>query len=582
MNLEESNEYFQFQQNKNKKKKIILFFIIFLIFLILFLVISIVILKKKDASSNKLFLNGNKINWSTSLFLEQDGQTYVSAKIMSNFIGGEYIKGEYKAFTQDKDKCYIQTPYEIISIKADSKYVKKYLQNKNFSETSESSNNNLNSQNVNNYIVNSENDTMELFELESNVIYLNDTVYVPIENIEEVFNIDYSVKENSVYIYTLDYLFNYARSFVGSKNIPIISNTYENIKALLDDKVVVANKNKKYGVIDLKTGEIVISYQYSKIIYKQNSKEFFIYTDNSVGLLGSDTTTLIIEPTKYDSISIFDELNKLYLAEKSGKFGILDVEGNEIIPINFDVIGTKAIANYEKFEIPESETPNLIQSKVISVSKDGKIGLYNIKGERLLNVNYESLGYIATSDDEVNEIKSTLVIPKKIGVEGLIVKNNNLYGIYDLNLEDFVIPISLEKIYSKLDNNELNYFMLSGDEEIEISTYIKENGLDYIERIDEESELPNEGDIEENPDEGNIEENPDEGNIEENPDEGNMEENPDEGNMEENPDEGNMEENPDEGNMEDNPDEGNIDENFDEVAVSEEDFQEDTGEQFDE
>lgn len=483
MNLEESNEYFQFQESKSKKKKIILFFIILLILAVVALVISIVVLKKKDSNTSKLFINGNKANWSSTLFLSKDDNTYVSCKDMADIIGGEYLKGEYKAFTQDKDKGYIQTKYEVITFSSGSKYVKKYLQNElDLEDVSDI--NEINTE-ESAYIVNSKNDTMELYELSSEIIFENDLIYIPIEDMEKVFNVDFSNNGNSIYIYTLDYLYQYAINFVSARGITNISNTYENVRALVEDMVIVANDNEKYGVISLKTGEQVLSYQYSKIIYIQNASEFFVYTKNSVGLLDNNGDT-IISPTKYDELTVFDEINKLYLAKKNSSYGLLNVDGDIVIPVSFKSIGVKSLSDYEEFEIPDSETPNLLASKFIVVADDKSYGLYNLKGEKLLRTNYSFFGYLATSQDKDFDIQSTLLIPKKIGINGLIIKQNKLYGIYDLDSKEIVIPCSLNKIYCRTESGESDYYMLLGEEEISIKEYFIENLIEPYEENDED------------------------------------------------------------------------------------------------
>ena len=487
MNLEESNEFIAFEQKKNKKKKIILFLILLLIISVILLIVFWVFLVGKQSKEAKLYFNGKKVQWPSGMFFTQNETTYVSVKDMVGFINGQYNKGEYKTYTQDKNYGYIQTKYEVISFNVGSLYVKKYIINDTPEQENISDTQVVEEENP--IIVESENNAMELFELSSETILENDKIYIPMDDINRIFNVRCVVKENEINLYNLEYLYNYALSSLTSYNVTAISNSYENIRALSQNMVIVANKNDKYGVINLDSGETVLSYQYKKILYLQSTNEFFVYTDDSVGLLDANGET-VIAPTKYDSLTVFDAINRLYLSEKNGKYGIVNDRGKEIVSTSFRAVGTKALVDIDEYELPDSETPNLLNSKYIIVADESYVGLFDIKGKRILKATYDDFGYVATDADKKKEIRSTLLIPKSIGVNGVIIKQSGYYGICDLDKGEILIPCSLSKIYCKTKNGETTYYMEIGDETLDIKQYLKENDLDSddVENDDENNE----------------------------------------------------------------------------------------------
>lgn len=502
MNLEESNEFIAFERKKSKKKKIILFLIISLIATAVLLIVFLMFLANKQSQEAKLYFNGKKVQLPAGMFFVKDEITYVSAKDMEAFVNGQYNKGEYKTFTQDPNYGYIQTKYEVVSFNVGSRYIKKYIINNEEKDPRISA---PQTQEENPITVESENNSMEVLEISSEVILENEKIYIPMEDINRIFNVQCTIKDTEIKIYNLDYLFAYAQKIIGNYNVTEISGTYENLRALAQDMVVVKNKNDKCGVISLSTGESVLSFQYTKILYLQSTNEFFVYTDDSVGLLDSKGKT-IIAPKKYESLSVFDEINKLYLAGKGGKYGIVNNKGDEIISTSFKSIGTNSIVDLEEYEMPETETPNLLDSKYIIVTDQSYVGLFDKKGKRILRAVYDDFGYIASESDKKKEIRSTLLIPKSVGVNGVIIKQGGYYGICDLDKAEIIIPCSLTKIYCKTKNGETTYYMEMGDEVIDIKQYLKENDL-YSDETDEEEEEKDNKDNKDN--EYNEEENED-------------------------------------------------------------------------
>lgn len=484
MNLEESNEFAKHQKTKNKKRNVILALIIICLVAVIFLVVIISVLKAKDSKTPKLFLNGEKEKLSKTFFITQDEINYVSVKELAAITGYSYIQGEYKTFAKDNNYCYLKSKYEVISFNVDNNKIKKYLINNEKEETKDSK--------KTGFFVKSENDSMEIFELSNNVIAINDNIYMPMENLEKIFNILIKIDGNSTYIYDISYLYERAGKIIAQLKYPAMSGMFENVRAISDGMIVAKNADGNYGVIS-DNGEKILDFIYKDIQYIQNTEEFFVYTEeDTVGLLDKDGIQ-IINPTVYDTLTVFDETNKLYLAGKDGKYGILQVskkneehQVKEIVTVAFDKIGIKSIELFKKYKIKETETPNLLEEKFIVVVEDGKFGLYDLEGNRIIRSIYTSFGFVPNEKDKKRGYDSVLVIPKEYGIHGLIIERDGLYGIFDLEILELVIPCSLTKIYTKTESGDFSYCMQVGEELFDVKEFFADYENGVVEEIVEE------------------------------------------------------------------------------------------------
>ena len=213
--------------------------------------------------------------------------------------------------------------------------------------------------------------------------------------------------------------------------------------------------------------------------------------DNTIGLLDRNGKT-IIKPMEYDEISILDEVKQLYLVKKDGKYGVLNRNGDIIVHVDYDRIGLK---NIEKFgnNIENIRNTNLLFDECIIVGADSKYGMFDISGRELLRTNYETFGYTTTSADTAGEA-SVLVIPEKTGIKGIVVCYDGLYGIYDVNVKNLIIPCACSRIYSITKAGTTTYYMEFNGEQMELNNYLvtynlKSDGILATPTITETSDI---------------------------------------------------------------------------------------------
>ena len=480
MNLEESNQIFKENKRKNAKKKSIIVGIILCIIIIALCLGIIFILQQKEATRFRFMVDGIETQMSENFItVDENGNKYVNLKLLAGYTGYKYTKGDYIEVNEDINSCYIKNNYEVVSFTVGQDYFSKYAQNE-FVNTSVEENEITNQ---NNYIVKSKHNEKEVFKTDLPAILLNEEIYVPLEKVDLICNASISVEEKGIEIYSLDYLVSYAQQLAANYGYKSLSSTYENIKTIPNNMIVVGD-GSNYGVINFSDGKEILGLKYDDLKYIQNENKFYIYVDSKVGLIDANGKT-IISPKEYDSIETFDVDKNLYLVKEDGKYGLLNLQGNPILHTDYEQIG---ISNIRDFNLKKLANENLWFDSIIAIKRGSLYGLYNVDTkEEILEINYDSFGYKTQSTDTLGE-ESVLLIPKETGVEGIVIVLDGKYGIYDINEEKEVIPCACDRIYSISNNGVTTYYMEFGGHQLEMREYFEGHDLVSVELDEEEDE----------------------------------------------------------------------------------------------
>ncbi len=386
MNLEESNSFVERMEKNNKNKKTVLTVLIICAILIAILVGLIVYMKYQDSLKQKVFVNNKQVDFSEDFLKEQGTINYINIRELSNMLGYSYQKGEYKNYTEDVNSCYLRTPYEVVSMIAGENTVTKYILNEkveSIDEAKEDENtvsselivtNEAGEQTLN-IVVNSEHEAQETVYIDEPIKSIGGELYMPYSEVPRMFNVSLDVSEaNRVRIYSLESLAVSAAQYAQKAGYSEVSNIYENLTAIADGMIVVGD-GRNFGVVDVETGKELISLKYEKIVYMQNTSEFLVTAEGSVGIVSKEGNT-IIKPTEYENITILDEINKLYMVEKDKKFGVLNGDGDTVVYCEYDSIG---VENGEDFRKEGIRNFNLLFDEFIPVNVGGKTGLVDNK-----------------------------------------------------------------------------------------------------------------------------------------------------------------------------------------------------------
>ena len=116
-----------------------------------------------------------------------------------------------------------------------------------------------------------------------------------------------------------------------------------------------------------------------------------------------------------------------------------------------------------------------------------KYGLYNLDGELSLPVSYDSLGYKVVEDKKASTRENNvLLIPSSVGINGIVVCLDGLYGIFDVNKEELILPCAYTKIYSITKSGVTTYYAEFNGQQLDLAEYLKENNLVSVEEDENE------------------------------------------------------------------------------------------------
>lgn len=474
MNLEESNNIYQKNKQNNAKKQTILGGIVICVIIMVLCIIGIMFLNSQENNKFKAFVNGQRIEFNPNFIVEEEnGQKYLNIKLLADYTGYKYTQGDYIEVNEDKNSCYLENDYEIVTFKADENTFSKYVKN-NYSIESTSQEQEIeeNEEQQTKYVVKSEDGTKENFTIETPIKLINDQLYIPINIVHLACNATVSLTDIQIQINSIDYLVQYGQNVAAQQGYTTISSTYENLRAISNNMLILGNDNE-YGVMSLIDGKLILSVRYDDIIYVQNENKFYVYIDSKVGIVDAEGNT-IISPTEYNSIETFDLDKNLYLVQKDGKYGILNSSGELILHTEFDAIG---IDDIDKFNLDELENENLWFDTIIAVKKGEKYGLYDIeKGNLLTEYIYDGFGYQTTLSDKAGE-ESLLIVPPETGIKGIVVNIGGAYGIYNIDDPDKGIPSSCTRIYCVTNNGVSTYYMEFNEMQLEMSEYFKSHDM---------------------------------------------------------------------------------------------------------
>ncbi len=250
--------------------------------------------------------------------------------------------------------------------------------------------------------------------------------------------------------------------------VNIVKNSGEKVE-IKNYSYYTAYENGKFGVIN-NDGETVIEPSYDEMIaIPNNSKPIFICTYDVDDENGTYKTKAINEKneeilTGYDEIEAIDNLDSkqnfwyednVLRVSKNGKYGIINFEGQEVLPCEYDEITAL-----------KGVTSNFI------VKKDDNVGLVNEKGQTIINTEYKNIltleeGYkseyiVIDANNKYGLISTTgtiLIEPKYKGIKYLgssnlfAVKKDKTWQLMDTEENKIIIDDEYEDIVEAKSDN---------------------------------------------------------------------------------------------------------------------------------
>lgn len=441
-----NGENLGYNEKKENKKvpKIILASIILVFIVIIAIICTIVFIQ---SSSLKIYIDGQTVSIKEGIIEidEISGKVYVDIKGIAEYLNYSSHNGEYKVYSEDTNKCWVECKEETASFFLNSNKISKVAPNTN-----------------NDY---------EEFTIEEPVISKNGKLYATPEGIKIGFNstFNYNKETNTIEIQTLPYLVNLYGNSLKTAGFQGVNESFKNKKAILYNLFVVKKNNNLYGVMK-SSGEEIISSKYKSIEFNENGKEFYVTNNsNKVGIVTNTGDTKI--DLIYDAINMIDKQSGLYIVKSGDKYGVLDNTGNIVIHLEYERIGLDT----SKFPSNDINNKYLLYETLIPVYQNKKWGFFNTKGEIIIPVEFDQVGCTkgASNGSKVNNV---LIIPSykmivlgKLGEDGRTVQ----YGVYN-NIGERLIPIALKTVYSITNAGVDTYYMEYLDKTLNVEEYVKE------------------------------------------------------------------------------------------------------------
>ena len=448
---------------KNSKKvsgaKIGFIVVIILIILLIIAAAVIWIYSQQLASTQfKFNLDGRRQSeYSSNLFLFQDNKIYIYIRDIAPLLGYNVFNGGYGEYTEDRTKCYVNNSREVVSFETNSSKIYKYN------------------------VTNSGNGESQTFNVDAPILSSGTNLYITSDGLVRAFNVrfDYNTENNEVSIFSLSYLANYYSNQITNSAVTTSTSNlsesvvYNNQKALLYNMIIIRDSTTNlYGVASLADPtNTIIGTRYSSIEFMEGSNDFIVRTsENKMGIIGNDGITKV--RLEYDNIVELDKNLGLYLVTSNNRQGVVNSNGKIIVYQDYDQIGLPNTIN-------DTNVTNryILLDNCIPVQRNGKWGLIDINGNELTQIEYDGFGCDADTSQD-SRFTDVLIIPD---LNGIVVEldevNGNTrtrkYGVVTADGNLF-ISIVLDSVYSLTTQGETTYYATFQGQTLDLVDFVRQ------------------------------------------------------------------------------------------------------------
>lgn len=255
----------------------------------------------------------------------------------------------------------------------------------------------------------------------------------------------------------------------------------------------------RYGYLD-KDGKEILEVVYNEINriteIKSNEPYLLVSKNGKYGIVKAKKT---IVPYTYEEIE-YNKANQLFIVQKNSKQGVLLLEGNQIIPVEYDYIlctenkitttkGESIEIYNAKGEKKDSKYDNSIEipnkNYIITINEEDKFGITDKNGNNVVENKYEYLEYafenyfIATDEGKVGVINTNgdIIIDfnydiiqtvKDKNILQAIISSTNIIEMYNNKIEKQVsmkdsILYTYDNYIKLISNNDMIYLDNNGN-----------------------------------------------------------------------------------------------------------------------
>lgn len=419
------------------------------------------------------------------ILIAPDKKIYYCIESLATMAGYKYNKGVYtETDTPDesKEKCHVDNGGEYVNFIKDTNTISKYIKVTEEYEEELKIVGKIKKEAFKEVTTEDE----EVFSVEDNIIqFADEKLYAPLDAITKGLNMGIVNEGSLVSIYTVEDLVANYKAALSSQGYTLTPN-FRNQRGLYDGLAVVG-KNGKYGVVKINNGnyEELISAKYDSVEYIQSIGEFIISSNDKFGMIkpGEEKPTIAL---KYDSITLMDATKKLYIVQLNSKYGVVNSDGEEIIPTEYDQIGLSDSTTYSAQGL---KSKYIIADKCIPVVKNNLYGMYNTDGNCLIPTKYTSIG-CADPAKLIDDTRAmpTITVPLSDDVTAIVFSAKNAVGITSYGListdGEVIQNTYYTAIYYMVNNGKITYYFNKLNHELlTLKEYINGSTIarDYIE-----------------------------------------------------------------------------------------------------
>lgn len=273
--------------------------------------------------------------------------------------------------------------------------------------------------------------------------------------------------ELSGYITSIKTQDGYRYGYINSKHKKILDTEYADVSRVVEipDKEIVyllAVKNGQVGIIQ--NEKVIIDYKYQDIEYHASNKTFILQRNSKYGLVDINGQTII--PVQYDSI----EFNGEYIsATINNQVQLFSIEGNQVNDavynslikiedknyyITIDKSGKYGVIDSNRIVKVDNEyqyLEYLFGSYLIASKEDGKLGIITLEGSKIVDFQY----------DVLQKINNTNVVEAK-------KLNDRTSDLYSKDIKKILsatnVTINVKDNYIQVISDNINYFDFNGTE----------------------------------------------------------------------------------------------------------------------
>jgi hypothetical protein len=241
---------------------------------------------------------------------------------------------------------------------------------------------------------------------------------------------------------------------VKNKKIGLLSKTGEilyepdndNIERIKQKHHYLIKKNNLYSIYFTKTN-VKTNFEYQSV-YADGSEFIMAVKDNKAGVFNTEGKNII--PFEYDNNSIRLHSDTNFTFTKDNKKGLMDKNGNIIIPAIYDNFNFMYQSNFKDF---------------IQVENKGKHGVITVQGETIIPIEYDFV------DPENDMFKVGMRKPNRVGIcnkKGEVIVPLNYHWIAKSNTRNSKLFI--------LDSADKTFNFFSAENNILFSENVSEYG----------------------------------------------------------------------------------------------------------